>query len=945
MSPTSDSDGQLNAPSVPRRKRADDDDDDVPPARGSDGQLDAAIALICKRASRTGDDDDDVCPTRSGDVRLDAAIALIRKRTARVDDDDDDVCPTSGDDGQLNAAIAFIRRRAARTNDDDDDVSPTGDDDGQLVYVSVRANHACQRASITPEDDDDVAPTCGGDGQLAVSPSVLAKRAARVEDDDDDISPTSGGDGEIMAAPVRRGRGNKSGSVAPDINDSMGAKYAENEARLRQAEAKLQEAEERLNQSELELMLCEADERSLGVLLSESTERSCRKLPQAIGHAAEALRAERLLRARQHLSTEQARRQMASVLAKARLETATARLAEADMETVAATQAEKEAADTSANAWAQVHLARVRKSKVRQRAEAEARAAQQRKEEEARLTQARARMDEAGASMQHLSIELKLCESDERVLNRLLSMGTTESESERTPSPMDSGADGEFMSPRAPRVSSASPLVRRGCGSRSAAPAADVDDEISFNAYNAGADSESFGRGGANMGSNPTASTVAMRSERLARARERLGAERARRAVAVAQTVTQREAASAAAKARLDAAAVKLVEAEAEATAAAQEEKEAADASASAWSQVHMERVRSFPRDTAAQHAEEETRAARERAQEEARLKQARAKMKGAQERLRQTERELTLCKTEERALRCAEERALRALDPVPSRQQGSPSATSEEIVLELGSSRGEIDSPNGAGPDVDPVLCLEMEARSCLEAKVAKEAKREERLQRARGRLGAERARRDKAEAEANARVEAKARGGASALGWSPVALRSPTEIISGLGRVHRRDSPITPRSKPRSTSSPSTSSPLRPPPMVREDGEIWAAGEAQAASPDTAVSTSPLALTAQRATLKPRSTLSLMPSINGSRRRIAVVPTLVSYTHEPRDRRGLVPRRMLGGDAGSGKTIIIPDSALQAQRWLSTALEQFSSRRESTRESNNEEDVTNQV
>jgi hypothetical protein len=436
------------------------------------------------------------------------------------------------------------------------------------------------------------------------------------------------------------------------------------------------------------------------------------------------------------------------------------------------------------------------------------------------------------------------------------------------------------------------------------------------------------------MGSNPTASTVAMRSERLARARERLGAERARRAVAVAQTVTQREAASAAAKARLDAAAVKLVEAEAEATAAAQEEKEAADASASAWSQVHMERVRSFPRDTAAQHAEEETRAARERAQEEARLKQARAKMKGAQERLRQ------------RALRCAEERALRALDPVPSRQQGSPSATSEEIVLELGSSRGEIDSPNGAGPDVDPVLCLEMEARSCLEAKVAKEAKREERLQRARGRLGAERARRDKAEAEANARVEAKARGGASALGWSPVALRSPTEIISGLGRVHRRDSPITPRSKPRSTSSPSTSSPLRPPPMVREDGEILAAGEAQAASPDTAVSTSPLALSVQRATLKPRSTLSLlMPSINGSRRRIAVVPTLVSCTHEPLDRRGMVSRRMLGGSAGSGKTIIIPDSALEAQRWLSTAMEQFSSRRESTRESDNEEDVTNQV
>jgi len=854
------------------------------------------------------------------------------------------VSPTSDDDGQLNAPSVPRRKRAARTNDDDDDVSPTGDGDEQFVHLSVRANPPSRHASIVPGNNDDVAPTCDGDGQLAVSPSVLAKRAARVDDDDDDISPRSGGDGEIMAAPVRRGRGNKSGSMAPDLDDSMGAKYAENEARLRLAQAKLQEAEDRLKQSELELLLCEADERSLGVILSKSTERS-RKGPQATGPAAEALRAERLLRARQHLGTEQARRQMASVVAKARLETATARLAEADMETVAAAEAEKEAADASANAWAQVHLARVRKSKVRQRAEAEARAAQQRKEEEARLAQARVIMEEAEASLQHLSIELRLCESDERVLDRLLSKGTIESErveSERTSSPMGGGTDGEFTSPHASRVSCASPLVRLRCGSKSTSAAADVDDEINFNADDAGADSESFGRGEANMGSNRAASTMAMQSERLARARQRLGAEQARRAEALAQAETERQAASAAAKARLDAAAAKLVEAEAEAAAAAQEEKEAVDAAASAWSQVHMERVRSFPRDTAALHAEEETRAARERAQEEARLKQARTKMKGAQERLRQTERELVLCKAEETALREAEERAFRALNLVPSRQQGSPSVTSEEIVLELGNSRGEIDSPDGTGPNVDPVLRLEMEARSCLEAKVAKvakEAKREERLQRARGWLGAERARREKAEAEANARFEAKARGGASALGWSPVALRSPTEIISGLGPVQRRDSPNTPRSNSRLTRSPSTSSPLRPPSMVRKDGEIWAAGEAQAASPDLAISTSPSALTAQRSTLKSQSTLSLkLGSMNGTRRRVAVVPCFVSCTHEPPDRRGLVSSCMLGGGAGNsghrpGKNIIIPDSALAAQRWLSTAIEQLSSRRESER------------
>ena len=268
------------------------DDDEVSPTRGGGGQLDAAIALMCKRAARTGD----------GDGQLDAAIAMVRKRTARVDDDDDDVCPTSGSAGQLDAALAFIRRRAARTNDDDDDVSPTCGDDEQLVHLTLRANSAGRHASIMLKDEDDVAPTCGGDGELAVSPSVLARRAARVEDDDDDIPPRTDGDGEIMSTPVRRGRGNKSGLVAQDLDDSMGAEYAANEERLRQAQAKLQEAEERLERAQLELMLCEADDRSLSVLLCESTGPSRSKRPQATGPAAEALRAERLLRARQHLS-------------------------------------------------------------------------------------------------------------------------------------------------------------------------------------------------------------------------------------------------------------------------------------------------------------------------------------------------------------------------------------------------------------------------------------------------------------------------------------------------------------------------------------------------------------------------------------------------------------------------------------------------------------------
>ena len=871
-------------------------------------------------------------PGRGGDGQLGAATALIRKRAARTEDDDDDLVPASGGDGQLNAPHVPRRKRAA-TNDDDDDVCPTRDDDGQLVTLSAVSR------PTSLDDDDDVSPTCSGDGQLVVSPFLLRKRAARVDDDDDDIAPTSGGDGEIMPAPVHRGRG-KSGSVTADLDDecNMSAKYKKGEEHLRQALAKLQEAEERLKQSELELMLCEADENSLGVLLSESTESSRRQGPPSLGPATEALREERLLRARQHLGTEQARRQMASTVAKARLETATARLHEADTETVAATQAEKEAADASANAWAQVHLARVRKSKVRQRAEAEASAVKQRKEEEARLTQARARMEEAQAHLQHLELELALCESDERALDRLLSKGSTEParmESERTLSPSMGGGDRELMA-------RSSPSVRLVSGSKSGSTAAD---EMSLDAYDAGAGIDRFGRGVAKEGSNRSGSTEAMQSERLARARGQLGAERARREVALAQAETQREAASAAARARLEVAAAQLVEAEAEAAAATQEEKEAADASRSAWAQVHMDRVRSSPRVMVGQRAEADAKAhtAQEHVQEGTRMQQARAKLEGAQERLRQTERELTLCKTEEASLGEAEDRAFKAsdgTDPQPPRQLGPSSVSPEEIVLETNSS--------DPGPHVDPVLRLEMEARSRLAAKKFKEAKREERLRRARERLGAERGRREKTEAEANAQLVSKARDGASKLGWSPVALRSPTEIVRGLGPVQRITSPMHPRSSPRSTSSPSTSSPLRPPPMVRKDGEVWSTAEAQAASPKITIT--PAALAAQRWLSnamqpphnKPRSTLSLMGSMGGSRHRVAVVPSLVSCTHEPSDRRGSASS--VGGGAEifshrSGETLGIPASSLAAQRWLSTAIGQLSSRQES--EAREDDDV----
>jgi len=95
----------------------------------------------------------------------------------------------------------------------------------------------------------------------------------------------------------------------------------------------------------------------------------------------------------------------------------------------------------------------------------------------------------------------------------------------------------------ASRVSRVSLLVRRGCDSKSGSVAADVDDEISFSADDTEAGIESFGRDGAKEGSKRTAATEAMRSERLARARERLSAERARRKIALAKTETQRDAA------------------------------------------------------------------------------------------------------------------------------------------------------------------------------------------------------------------------------------------------------------------------------------------------------------------------------------------------------------------------------------------------------------------
>ena len=594
-------------------ERVNDDDDDLPPEGAGDGELDAAIALVHRRAARTDGDDDDVSPTRDDDGQLEAAIALICKRIARVDDDDDDFCLRSGSDGQLDAALAFVRRRAARTNDDDDDISPTSDGDGEILaaslsrgrgnrsgsvapdlYASMGANYMenderrrqapvgpiRKRAALIDDYDDDVPPTSGTDAQLDAAIALIRARAARVDDDDDDVQPTSGGCGEVMAAPVRRGRGNKSAPV--DVDDSINASIdpmdalfqvhlqrvrnsaasgpgtaeqraqasaraarqrAEEEARLQQAQANVSVLQEQMKQAELKLALCEADERALDGLLSGTSRRkSTRQSTRPAVHSDADRVAERLLRARKNLSNEQARRQEALAVARTRMEAAAVQLIEVEAEAVAATQAEKEAADASANAWAQVHLARVRKSKARRHAEMDAHAARQAEKVEVYTQQAQARLDEAKKRLAQSEVELALCEADERALDMLFSevmeadslvrrlSESTESEHNATER-LDASEPDDNDENDAPPTACGDAAPGRGKRSTSVAAGQDQDNDMSPNAGIASKATE------ASSGVIRFASR--QRSERLARARERvrgrLGAERAQREAALAQ--------------------------------------------------------------------------------------------------------------------------------------------------------------------------------------------------------------------------------------------------------------------------------------------------------------------------------------------------------------------------------------------------------------------------
>ena len=566
------------APVGPIRKRAaliDDYDDDVPPTSGTDAQLDAAIALIRKRAALIDDDDDDVPPTSGTDAQLDAAIALIRKRAALIDDDDDDVPPTSGTNGQLDAAIALIRERANRIKDNDDDGAPASSEALDAAIALIR-----KRAALIDDDDDDVPPTSGTDAQLDAAIALIRARAARVDDDDDDVQPTSGGCGEVMAAPVRRGRGNKSAPV--DVDDSINASIdpmdalfqvhlqrvrnsaasgpgtaeqraqasaraarqrAEEEARLQQAQANVSVLQEQMKQAELKLALCEADERALDGLLSGTSRRkSTRQSTRPAVHSDADRVAERLLRARKNLSNEQARRQEALAVARTRMEAAAVQLIEVEAEAVAATQAEKEAADASANAWAQVHLARVRKSKARRHAEMDAHAARQAEKVEVYTQQAQARLDEAKKRLAQSEVELALCEADERALDMLFSevmeadslvrrlSESTESEHNATER-LDASEPDDNDENDAPPTACGDAAPGRGKRSTSVAAGQDQDNDMSPNAGIASKATE------ASSGVIRFASR--QRSERLARARERvrgrLGAERAQREAALAQ--------------------------------------------------------------------------------------------------------------------------------------------------------------------------------------------------------------------------------------------------------------------------------------------------------------------------------------------------------------------------------------------------------------------------
>ena len=408
------------------------------------------------------------------------------------------------------------------------------------------------------------------------------------------------------------------------------------------------------------------------------------------------------------------------------------------------------------DALLQVHLQRVRDSAVpgkdaaTQRAEAEAGLARQCAEEQARLQQAQTKLNASQERLKEAERKLALCETHERALDGLFSESNplnhqlTQLEVDLALALCVAGADeraldgllaGLIVEP-----------VRRGLGNQSASVAADQDDEMSLDTDDIMVDIK-------NMIVNDikakgaSSAADAKREERLARARLCRDQHLLRREAALAQAETQREIALVAARAQLEAATAQLAKVAAEVTVAVQEEKEAVDASAKAWSQVHMTRMRTG---TAAQRAEAEVCAARERAEEEESLQQARAKLQDAKKRLWQTERvveEAALAVTEEKAM---QEPIYKSTPPPPPDQEGL------------------LGQRTGGGVDVGG-------GELSVARQEAKAAKREERLQRARGKLGAQQMRRDVAIAKTEAMEVAGSTAAASGSSFASASTPAP--------------------------------------------------------------------------------------------------------------------------------------------------------------------------
>ena len=434
----------------------------------------------------------------------------------------------------------------------------------------------------------------------------------------------------------------------------------------------------------------------------------------------------------------------------------------------------------SMDALLQVHLQWVRNRAVpgmdaaAQHAEAEAGLARQCVEEEARLRQAQTKLTASQERLKEAEQKLALCETDERALDGLLSESNplnhrlTQSEVKLALSlcMADENAWNRLLAELmvAP--------VRRGRDNQSTPVAADQDDEMILDTQDIVVDIESMDSN--DQAKEASSAADAKHEERLARARLRRDRHLLRREAALAQAEAQREVALVEARARLEAATAQLAKVAAEVTAAALEEREAADASAKAWSQVHMMRVQ---KGTAAQRAEAEVCAARERAEEEERLQQARATLQGAKKRLRQTERELALCVTEEKALHAESTPSPPSDQEGPSGQRTSDEGNAGGDELSVGQQEARL--------SVRPFVRLSVRL-SRLSGSSVKAAKREERLQRARGQLGFERRRRDVAIAKTEA---AEVTGSAGAASGSSFASASAFTSAAHPSLTSRND------------------------------------------------------------------------------------------------------------------------------------------------------------